>query len=210
MDLLSVILNQFVSIGVLMLVIIFQPEVRKFLFYLGEIAIPNVRDGRFQFFNKLFPTVPADDTRIKARIEEILQGLRNLKKKNDGAIIVLSRHEIPSEAYHSGVRLNSLLNSELLESIFLKNAPLHDGAVIIVGDRIMHARCVLPITDKKDLPGELGLRHRAAIGVSEIAKVFVIILSEERGHLSIAQDGNIVSGIEEEALKQAYFKWMNK
>jgi uncharacterized protein (TIGR00159 family) len=204
MDLLSAILTQFVSVGVLLLAIIFQPELRKFLLFLGESAIKNKRFSQIQAW---FPLLQGSNFSSGHLVDEIVRALGRIKSRKEGALIVLSNGDLPENAFHSGVELDAKVSSEVIESIFWKNSVLHDGSTFIEKNRISRARCVLPLSQRKNLPGSLGLRHRAGIGISEIAPVLVIILSEETGELSLAEKGILKRRIDLQSIGEFITTW---
>ena len=205
MDLLSAILTQFVSVGVLLLAIIFQPELRKFLLFLGESAVKNKRFSQIQAWFPLLKGAGLNTSNLV--VDEIVRGLQHIRARNEGALIVLSTGDLPENAYHSGVELDARVSAEILESIFWKNSSLHDGSTFIVKNRIARARCVLPLSQRQNLPGSLGLRHRAGIGISEIAPVLVIVLSEETGELSMVKNGKLRRSIELKSIAGHITKW---
>ncbi len=204
MDLLSAILTQFVSVGVLLLAIIFQPELRKFLLFLGESAVKN---KRFQQFQEWFPLLRDSNLAPSHVSDEVVRGLQHIRSRSEGALIVLSHGNLPENAYHSGVELEAKVTAELLESIFWKNSALHDGATFIENNRITRARCVLPLSQRKNLPGSTGLRHRAGIGLSEISSALIIILSEETSQLSIVNKGTIKKAVELKSIAGHIESW---
>lgn len=188
MSLLSMVLDKFVSWGVLMLIIIFQPEVRKFLLVLGN----NTLRGRLNFLKSIFGrNFNLDAKENQAIINELVMACFNLAEQNLGALIVLKGKEDLSNIVNTGTYLDAKLGREILENIFVKNSPLHDGATIITSDRIVAARCILPVSEKISLFQGAGLRHRAGIGITEITDVGTLIISEETGEISIAKDGKI-------------------
>ena len=204
MDLLSAILTQFVSVGVLLLAIIFQPELRKFLLYLGESAVKN---KRFQQFQQWLPLLGETNLSAGHVSDEIIRALQHMRERREGALIVLSRGDLPENAYHSGVDIGAKVTAELLESIFWKNSSLHDGATFIEKNKVSRARCVLPLSQRKNLPGNLGLRHRAGIGLSEISQSFIIVLSEETGKLSVIHKGTIDQNVELKSIADRINSW---
>ncbi len=144
-------------------------------------------------------------TAVAARADEyinsIVKAVQSLSKKNTGALIVLSNGNLPRDIIESGVLLNSRISSQLIEGIFIPKAPLHDGAMIIYGDKIQAAGCFLPLT-QKDYPKEYGTRHRAGIGITEVADVSTIIVSEETGIVSVVKRGEIARYVDSEGLKR--------
>lgn len=145
----------------------------------------------------------------QACIDNIVHAVQNLSKNDVGALIVLSAGNLPKEVVESGVLLNSAISSQLIEGIFVPKAPLHDGAMIVYGDKIQAAGCFLPLT-QKEFPKEFGTRHRAGIGVTEIADVMVIIVSEETGIISTVKEGNITRYVNTEGLKNFLKEYYTK
>lgn len=188
MDMLSAILSQFVGVGMILLTIIFQPELRKFLFYIGETAVHN---RRLNNLHKWLPLLKNESIVQINYLDELTTALDKMRSRGEGALIVLCKNELPDNVYHSGVHVDAMVSSDILEAIFWKNSALHDGATIVQGNRISHARCVLPLSKNTNLPGNLGLRHRAALGLSERTDALVVILSEETGEISISRDGRL-------------------
>jgi len=181
MELLSNILGQFVSVGVIALIIVFQPEIRRFLQMIG------MRQRRFNFIARIFNR--NDNTSVTI-IAPIVQACREMSAHKTGALIVIGRQSDLRLITEGGIAIDAKISTPLLENIFFKNAPLHDGAVVIEGDRIVAAKCILPVT-QSDVPKSYGTRHRAAIGMSEISDAIILVVSEETGGISIAHGGTI-------------------
>ena len=181
MELLSNILGQFVSVGVIALIIVFQPEIRRFLQMIG------MRQKRFNFIARIFNR--NDNTSVTI-IAPIVQACREMSAHKAGALIVIGRQSDLRLITEGGIAIDAKISTPLLENIFFKNAPLHDGAVVIEGDRIVAAKCILPVT-QSDVPKSYGTRHRAAIGMSEISDAIILVVSEETGGISIAHGGTI-------------------
>lgn len=181
MELLSNILGQFVSVGVIALIIVFQPEIRRFLQMIG------MRQKRVNFIARIFNR--NDNTSVTI-IAPIVQACREMSAHKTGALIVIGRQSDLRLITEGGIAIDAKISTPLLENIFFKNAPLHDGAVVIEGDRIVAAKCILPVT-QSDVPKSYGTRHRAAIGMSEISDAIILVVSEETGGISIAHGGTI-------------------
>ena len=181
MELLSNILGQFVSVGVIALIIVFQPEIRRFLQMIG------MRQKRFNFIARIFNR--NDNTSVTI-IAPIVQACREMSAHKTGALIVIGRQSDLRLITEGGIAIDAKISTPLLENIFFKNAPLHDGAVVIEGDRIVAAKCILPVT-QSDVPKSYGTRHRAAIGMSEISDAIILVVSEETGGISIPHGGTI-------------------
>jgi TIGR00159 family protein len=194
MELLSTILGAFVSVGFIALIIIFQPEIRRFLFTIGTSTFFNNLKQRFKFLKVDHSILLDTDTITRACIA--------MSKIKQGALIIITKQNELSDIVQSGVIIDAEISKPLIENIFFKNSPLHDGAMIITKNRIKAARCILPVTNKMDLPGHYGLRHRAAIGVTEDNDSFAIVVSEETGAISLVKSGNI-KNMTFESLKDA-------
>lgn len=185
MELFSEILGAFISVGFIALIIIFQPEIRQFLLALGTPRFIKKYQHRFNFLGFSF----TDD--FDAQLDIIIEACKALSKKRMGALIVITRKNKLFQYVQSGVRLNADLSQALLENLFFKNSPLHDGAVIITHDKVVAAGCILPVTKLTNLPGRPGLRHRAGLGVTEQSDAISIIVSEETGKISLGIDGEL-------------------
>lgn len=184
MQLLSTILGQFMGVGIIALIIVFQQEIRRFLLTLGT----RYMSQRFSLRN-LFTLDPSKEKEVQ--VKEITRAVINLSKNKTGALIVVARESALELYADTGEIINANTTSRLLESIFFKSNPLHDGAVIVIKDKIYAAKCVLPISDKLDLPPYLGMRHRSGLGMSEQNDSLVIIVSEETGKVALAEFGKL-------------------
>jgi uncharacterized protein (TIGR00159 family) len=187
MQLLGTILGQVIGVGVIALIVVFQQEIRRFLIFIGNRYLIRNRLS----FEKVFPVVFGGQPNIK--IKSVIKACMNLARSRTGALIVLGRKSELSIFAETGDIVDANTSSRLIESIFNKNSPLHDGAVIIINDRIAAARCVLPVSENLNLPPTFGLRHKAGLGMSEQTDSLVIIVSEETGSISLAEHGNIYS-----------------
>jgi uncharacterized protein (TIGR00159 family) len=186
MQLISSLLGQVIGVGVIALIIVFQQEVRRFLLFLGTKYINN---SSFSL-KRLFSAVK-DDPGRRAVAEEIVRATESMSSKNIGALIVIARQSRLDSYTEGGEILKAQISAELLETIFFKNTPLHDGAVLIEDGLILAARCPLPVTDQIVLPPQFGMRHRAAIGMSENTDALVVVVSEETGHISVVDAGEV-------------------
>ncbi len=185
MILLGSILGQIVGVGVIALIVVFQPELRRFLVLIGSRYFSKSRLSVGSFF--IFPGAVSPEMSINA----IVKACINMAKKKIGALIVLKR-KTPLDIYEqTGEIINADTTSSLLESIFSKESPLHDGAVTIIDNKIHAARCILPVSDNFNLPPNYGMRHRAGIGLTEETDALVIIISEETGDILLAESGRI-------------------
>ena len=189
------IFNKTLAIGITALLIVFQPELRKAL---EEIGKKNIVKS----------IIPFDDQKDKNKrfsdksINEIVKATVELAKAKTGALIIMEKDIILSEYERTGINLDSAISSQLLINIFEHNTPLHDGAVIIRGDRIVAATCYLPLSDNLGLSKELGTRHRAGVGISEVSDSLTIIVSEETGKISVAIGGKLLRNIDGDLLKK--------
>ncbi len=198
MDLLSSLLSQFVSVGVIMLLIIFQPEVRRFLLMLGNSTLRQ----RSNFLSKLLDRNMNVKEEKHQHIQEIKKAMLHMSRQKTGALIVLTTNINVEVFSNSGVLIEANISQPLIESIFNKDSPLHDGAMVISGGKIRAASCVLPISASQGLPKSAGLRHRAAVGVSENSEVAAFIVSEENGKISMAYDGKLFGKLDETKLTE--------
>jgi uncharacterized protein (TIGR00159 family) len=202
MELLSEILGQFIGVGVLALIIVFQQELRRFLLLIGNN----------QFFSgkkkgKLLSLLKSSDTdKQQLNITPIIEATKNLSHSKTGALIILDLNSELKYYSTSGEKLNAQVSSAMLESIFFKNSPLHDGGVILENNKIVAARCILPVSENQDFPAHFGLRHRAAAGITEASRSVAIVVSEETGKISTAIQGNINYNISLEELKESLKK----
>lgn len=186
MELISALLGQVIGVGVIALIIVFQQEIRRFLLSIGNRYMSR---NRFSF-DKYFPSGVVDQD-VSQITEEIVRASEAMARTHTGALIAISRTSLLDIYSEGGELLNAVITDELLKTIFYKGSPLHDGAVIIQNGKIYAARCPLPSTDQTGLPAKFGMRHRAAIGLSEQSDAVVIIVSEERGKISVADGGKI-------------------
>lgn len=183
---LNFMLRSMLDVGVLALIIIFQPEIRKLLYNLGQ----NTSLDRF------IGAAGSD-----SMIEEVIDAVRSMAKDKTGALIVFARSSSMQDLVDVGVKLDARVNASLIMTIFQKNTPLHDGAVIIRNNRIVAASCYLPMSQNPNISSVLGTRHRAAVGISETNNVFVVVVSEETGRISIAKNGALSSGLSIQKLR---------
>jgi uncharacterized protein (TIGR00159 family) len=195
MELLREILGAFFSVGLIALFIIFQPEIRQFLLTLGKSDFIQRRRKRFLFW-RITEVAP-----YIADIDKIVHACQKMSNIKQGALIVLARlHELRA-IKETGQGLNAEISVELLENIFFPNSPLHDGAVVIGENKIQAARCILPISKSTELPPNTGLRHKAAVGVTEQSDAIAIVVSEQTGKISYAYEGKLVRNVQPAALQ---------
>lgn len=181
-------LRYIMQFGVLALIIVFQPELRRALEKVGRSNLGSI----LSFDSKEYD--------INTTVDEICFAARDMSESKTGALIVIERSTMLGEIINTGTTVNADVSAQLLGNIFFKNSPLHDGAVIIRRDKIAAASCYLPLTDDNTLNKELGTRHRAGIGISETADCAVIIISEETGKISLALGGNLTRNLTAESL----------
>ena len=185
--------GKIINFAIIALVVIFQPELRKALEQLGQK----------RFFSKILPFAEKKDKGERfsdKTVNELVKTCFELSKTKTGALIVVEQEILLTEYETTGIPIDALISSQLLINIFEHNTPLHDGAVIIRGNRIVSATCYLPLTDSMDIGKELGTRHRAAVGISEVSDSLTIIVSEETGAVSLAKDGRLYKHLQKEEL----------
>lgn len=198
MELLSGILGQVISVGVIALFIVFQPEIRQFLQMIG------MKRETLGFISRIFAPRREKDVNISP----IANACKDMAETKTGALIVLGQQNPLNLIIEGGIKLDAAISQSLLKNIFFKNAPLHDGAVIIENNRIVAAKCILPVTQSA-VPKAYGTRHRAAIGMSEISDAIIIVVSEETGGISIAYRGELKRNIDPTRLAQVVTKIIN-
>ncbi len=197
MVLLSEILNALSSVFIIALLIVFQPELRRFLLLLGG----NTLKQRFNFLKPFFKRNAGDPEQKEKHIVEIRKAAEKMSRSKTGALILFTNNSNIESFTHSGVKVDAEISAPLLETIFNKETPLHDGAVIISEGKIQAASCVLPVSDNPNLPKSVGLRHRAAVGVTEGTDVVALVVSEETGNISIASEGRLYIKLNKEQLE---------
>lgn len=195
LTMLNFILNKTLTIGVLSVVIIFQPEIRRGLEHLGRSAFEEVHGFE-------------DSEKRNIYVREIVTAVSNLAETKTGALIVLEQSTGLAEITSTGTELDAKISANLLENIFVINTPLHDGATIIGKNKILASGCVLPLTGNKNINKKLGTRHRAAIGLSEISDAIIIIVSEETGTISLAINGRLTRNYDKDNLRLVLLKIM--
>ena len=204
MRLLGAILSAIASVGLIALVVIFQPEIRRFLLFLGtKTQLNESLWKRLQFWRHNMQNKNA------VSYEAYVNACMHMSQSKTGALIVFKRHNEVEELIDTGEKINALASSALIEALFFKNSPLHDGAVIAHGNHLLAARCILPVTSRLDIDPSLGLRHRSAIGVTEQLDVLSVIVSEETGAISYAIGGSIHHDVTPVELRQALEKYVN-
>jgi len=179
-------LNYVLNAGAIVIVIIFHPEIRRALARIGRGHID---------------LSPSQSGNAQENVENILKAILNLSKKRVGALIVFERRTGLKDVIESGTRISGVITTELIENLFFTNSPLHDGAVIIREDVIEAAGCFLPLSENKQIGQELGTRHRAALGVSEVSDSVTLVVSEETGVISVAQDGTLIRYLDSKSIR---------
>ena len=198
MELLSTILGHIISVGAIALIVVFQPEIRRFLQKIG------MSQKRFNFISRIFN----HGSKIaETNLQPLVVACREMSDTKTGALVVIGQQSDLSLITEGGICLDAKISSQLIHNIFFKNSPLHDGSVVIEGDRIVAARCILPVT-QSDVPKSFGTRHRAAIGMSEISDAIIVGVSEETGDISIAQGGEIRLNIDPVRLQQTLQRYL--
>lgn len=203
MELLGLILGQFMGVGVLAAIILFQPEIRKFLLMIGKTTDFH----KDSFFSNIFNWKKREHKNA-FNVTPVIEACKLLGGSNTGALIVFSKDSGLKFYAESGDLIDAVLSKRLLLSIFNKYSPLHDGAVIIFAGRIKAARCILPVTENDNLPAQFGLRHRAAIGMSETTDSLVLVVSEETGQLSIAWGGRMLHNLSPQEIRKKIYEYL--
>ena len=194
MRLLGSILDKFFSVGIIVVIILFQDEIRRFLTTLGT-------NRTFRWLRKFFSSKPDADVLDNATTQ-IVQACHSMSRSYTGALIVIEQGILLNKYYETGEVINANVSSRLIESLFFKNSALHDGAIIIAGNKIIAAGAILPISHSSDMPTYLGLRHRAALGISKETDAKIIVISEERGSIAYVQNGEMELNISPQRLQE--------
>lgn len=202
MELLATILGQFMGVGVLAMIILFQPEIRKFLLVIGRST--EFRENIFKTLANWRNTYHEDFD-----IQQIIEAVKTLKATRTGALIVFTRDVELKFYVETGDVLDAAVSKRLLISIFNKNSPLHDGAIIIYKGKVKAARCVLPVSENDHLPPHFGLRHRSAIGMSENTDTLIMVISEETGRLVLARNGKYLRGLKLKQVEQKIMDYLH-
>ena len=199
---LSDLMGELVSVGVLAILILFQPEIRKFLLYIGDGRLMHFFSDRFSKQNK--------SSEYAEEIEAVKSACRHMSANLTGALIIFAKKTPLDEFLNTGDEIDAKPSADLLENIFYKNSPLHDGAVIIKDHRIAAARCILPVSKSRDLPQEVGLRHRSALGATEFTDAIAVVVSEQTGNISICHNGTMTRDLTSSALRQMLEELLTK
>lgn len=205
MRLLGTILDKLVSVGVIAIIVIFQEDIRKFLYNVGGHR--RIRSVLSLFLSKHGDTAAADRDRLRRSIMPVVMACMSMSKGKVGALIVMEGNVPLDDIVSTGDVIDAAVNQRLIENIFFKNSPLHDGALIIADHRLRAAGCILPVSHNLDIPKELGLRHRAALGMSQESDALCIIVSEETGSISTARSGQFRLRLSAEELEAELVKF---
>lgn len=188
MELLTEIIGAFISVGLVALIIIFQPEIRQFLLALGTPSFLRKYGKRFNFLTSLL------DNPVVLGVDPLITACRKMGELKQGALMVITKQNELKQYVNTGEIIDAMVSKSMIENIFYKNSPLHDGAAIITNNRIVAAKCILPVS-KQNVAESAGLRHRAALGITEVSDSFAIIVSEETGNVSYSVRGELFYNI---------------
>lgn len=189
MIILNFILTNFVTYGVILLIVVFQPEIRNVFEKIGRSKLVGVFDMD-------------DNIMVKHSISEIVKAVEIMSLKKIGALIVIERNTKVSEVLKEGINLSAKVSSELIQNIFMPRTPLHDGAIVVDKSQILAAKCILPLASEVSVPRNLGTRHRAAVGITEISDALVVVVSEETGIISLVENGKLRRELTGDKLKE--------
>lgn len=203
--LLSGLLEHIFSFSVLILVIVFQQEIRRFLLVIGKSGLGDIPAQLRRYLR-----IGRKESTLSLKWIELEKAISRMSNSKTGALIILSDKSDIKSFEGTGVKLNAELTSELLENLFFKNSPLHDGAVYVLGTKLKEAKIVLPLSDSTELPSDAGMRHRAALGVSEQYDVFVIVVSEQTGNISYAYKSKLVRNVTVDLLRKRYKEYKER
>ncbi len=197
-DMLGSILGKFINVGVIAIMVVFQQEIRKFLLYIGSNDFLKNNNWRnvFSFAKRV-----GSSNAFTLDVDAVINACFNMSESKTGALIVIARKSDLKFYVNTGETVDSALTDKMLENIFYKNSPMHDGAVIIKDNRIVAARCVLPVTEKENFPSNFGMRHRAAVGITETTDALAITVSEQTGAVSLTEKGEINSNLNRDKLR---------
>ncbi|MGP1363159.1 MAG: diadenylate cyclase [Bacteroides sp.] len=201
MELTSTILGQVMGVGLLALIVVFQQEIRRFLLYVGNYYKMRQRLS-LKHLLKAKLLKPKGSILSELAIVELTDGCAQMGIEHTGALIAIARKESLQEFIATGVRIDALIKARLIENVFFKNSPLHDGALIIHNNRLEAAQCILPVSSNNNIPKRLGLRHRAAVGLAEITDAILVVVSEETGAISLFYGDSHSEGLTPKQLQQ--------
>lgn len=197
MVVLTFLLDKFMSLGIILLIVVFQPELRNIFEKLGRSKVVDVFDMD-------------DNILVKHAISEVTKAVEIMSMKQIGALIVFERDTKVSEVLKEGIPLNAKVTAELIQNIFMPRTPLHDGAIVISGSEILAAKCILPLASEVSVPRNVGTRHRAAVGITEISDALVVVVSEETGTISIAEGGKLTRDLTPDGLRELLDKKLDR
>jgi diadenylate cyclase len=197
MQLLSTILGQFIGVGVIAIIIVFQQELRRFLLLIGTNGLL----GKGKWTDVLLNLKFDDRDKNSIDIHQLVKAFKNMAETKTGALVVITTKTDLNFYANTGETIKAEVSARLLESLFYKNSPMHDGAVIISNNTILSARCVLPVSENEDFPAHLGMRHRAAVGITENTDALAIVVSEQTGEIAFVKNGELKLGITTSQLK---------
>ena len=197
MELLGGIFNRVINVGAFALIVLFQDEIRRFFSRIGSRRKGSI----FHSIKRFFVSDNNSKEKTDFDLVQIVLACRNLAKSSTGGLIVLTRNNNLEFYTHSGEQINANINSRLIENIFFKNSPLHDGALVVSDRRLKAAACILPVSKNQSIPKRMGLRHRAALGITEHSDSIAIVVSEETGHISWAINGQLTVNVKPEQLE---------
>ena len=201
MTVLSEVLGQFISVGIIALIVVFQPEIRSFLLMLGNHKF---------FKNTLkFSLIRRLKEKDEFDVSSIVNACRHLANSKTGALIIIARTASLEDFIRTGEVIDANISRELIENIFFKNSPLHDGALLVVDHRLMAARCILPVSKDKNLSSDLGLRHRSAIGITQLTDAIAIVVSEQTGQISVSIESELQRDLSPSVLEQLLVEHLN-
>lgn len=189
MRLMTAIMDMVLDVGVLALIVIFQPEIRKFLMRLGNRYM-NSKGGK-RFINRILGKTTNAGMSVSEEVNDLTEACRRMSEDKTGALIVIAHNSPLDDIISTGDRIDASIHRRLIMNLFFKNSPLHDGAMVISGGRITAARCTLPITEKTNIPANYGMRHKAAIGITEETDADAVVVSEETGRISFVKGGTV-------------------
>jgi uncharacterized protein (TIGR00159 family) len=190
MRLMTNIMESVLDVGLIALIVIFQPEIRKFLMRLGGRYMSSAK-GRALLNKILGKERSTGNITGSEAVNDVTEACRRMSEDKTGALIVITNKSPLDDIISTGDRIDAAIHRSLIRNLFFKNSPLHDGALIITGERIVAARCTLPITERKNIPANYGMRHKAAIGITEVSDADVIVVSEETGKISFIKGGKV-------------------
>lgn len=204
---LSFIMSAVLQVGVVILVVLFQPEIRRALEQIGR---SNVVGGSLKLLNKGTAAGTSENERFRTALDAVGRAVTEFSLHSTGALIVFEKETKLGEVISTGTVLNADISTELIETLFFPNTALHDGAVILAGSKVRAAGCFLPLTQNFEISKELGTRHRAALGLSEVSDAVIIVVSEETGKISLVENGQMLRGLNVEEMKRRLYESLKK